>query len=294
MKILKNITLLIFLTLSSLSAHNFWVNSFESFTHKPGHTTVGLGWGHSMPIDDILNSPNGKVIVESFTITSPKGDITNLNIPTSKIKEPTKKTSAFDVYSADVALQKIALKKDSPKGVYTIKAKSKPTFYTKYIDNKNRKRFKLNSKDTIKDIKQVIFSVQYQTLATSYLALEKWETPKASNKGLEIIPKTDLSNVRVGDLVEFEVLFMGKPIEYNPPSKMDYILASSSSFDKGRDFSLVSFIKNGKAQFLAKSSGQWIVNCYYKGEVTKDGVLKDKYGKIDYDIQAASLTFNVK
>jgi len=294
MNLLKNITLLIFLTFSSLSAHNFWVNSFESFTHKPGHTTVGLGWGHSMPIDDILNSPNGKVIVESFTITSPKGDITKLDIPTGEIKEPTKKTSAFDVYSADVALQKIALKKDSPKGVYAIKAKSKPTVYTKYIDNKNRKRFKLKSKDKIKDIKKVIFSVEYQALATSYLALEKWETPKASNKGLEIIPKTDLSNVQVGDLVEFEVLFMGRPIEYNPPSKMDYILASSSSFDKGRDFSLVSFIKNGKAQFLAKSSGQWIVNCYYKGEVTKDGVLKDKYGKIDYDIQAASLTFNVK
>ena len=247
-----------------------------------------------MPIDDILNSPNGKVIVESFTITSPKGGITKLDIPTSKIKEPTKKTNAFDVYSADVALQKIALKKDSPKGIYKLEAKSKPTFYTAFIDKKNKKRFKLKSKDKIKNIKKIIFSVEYQALATSYLALKKWETPKASNKGLEIIPKTNLSNIKVGDLVEFEVLFMGKPIEYNPPSKMDYILASSPSFDKGRDFSLVSFIKNGKAQFLAKSSGQWIVNCYYKGQVTKDGVLKDKYGKIDYDIQAASLTFNVK
>jgi len=293
-KILKNITLATLLSVSSLSAHNFWINSFESFTHKPGHITVGLGWGHSMPIDDILNSPNGKVIVEEFSIRSPKGEITKLNIPTNKIKDPIKKANAFDVYSADIALQKIALKKDSPKGVYEIQAKSKPTFYTHYIDKKDRQRLKLKPKDKIKDIKKVIFSVRYQALAKSYLTLEKWEKPKASNKGLEIIPKTDLSNLKVGDLVEFEVLFMGKPIIYNPPSNMDYILATSPSFDKGKDFSLVSFIKNGKAQFLVKSSGQWIVNCYYKAKVTKDGVLKNEYGKIDYDIQAASLTFNVK
>jgi len=52
---------------TTVYAHSFWVNTFESFAHQPGHVTVGLGWGHTLPIDDILNSPNGKILVESFT-----------------------------------------------------------------------------------------------------------------------------------------------------------------------------------------------------------------------------------
>lgn len=294
MQIFKNITLATVLGLSSLSAHSLWINSFESFTHKPGHTTVGLGWGHTTPVDDILNSPNGKVIVEEFSITSPKGKTTKLDIPSSEVKEPTKKESAFDVYSADIGLQKLALKKDSPKGVYTMKAKSKPTFYTQYIDTKGNSRLKLTTMDQIKDIQKVLMSVKYEAFATSYLTLgDKWEAQKAINKGLEIIPKTDLSNIRVGDLVEFEVLFYGKPLTVSAAS-MDYIAASSNTFGQKDGYALMSYIKEGKAQIRVQSAGQWIVSCNHRDTVTKDGALKDLSGKVNYVFNGASLTFNVK
>lgn len=42
---------------SHVCAHSLWVNSFESFSHQPGHTTLSLGWGHTLPIDDGINSP---------------------------------------------------------------------------------------------------------------------------------------------------------------------------------------------------------------------------------------------
>lgn len=298
MKLLKKAALLVVsvstLSVSSLSAHSFWVNSFESFSHAPGHTTVGLGWGHSMPIDDILNSPNGKIIVDKFMITSPYGEVTNLRIPSSKVLDPTNKTSNFDVYGADIGLQKIALKKDGEKGVYEIKAMSKPTVYTQYIDTKDRTRLKLTTMDKIKNIKKVLMSVKYEALAKSYLSVGgKWTEPKSTGKGLEIIPKTDLSNVKVGDMVEFEVLFFGKPLNVSAKS-MEFITAMSSTFGQGEGFSLVSFLKKGKAQFRVQDAGQWIVSCNHKDTVTKDGPLKKLLGKVNHVYHGGSVTFNVK
>lgn len=278
---------------SSLQAHSFWVNSFESFSHAPGHTTVSLGWGHNIPIDDILNSPHGKVIVDSFKVISPKNEVTKLRIPSSEIKEPTKQNKNFDVYEADVALQKIALKNDTQSGVYTIEAKSKPTFYTQYIDKKGKQRLKLKPMDKVKDIKKVLMSVKYQAFARSYLTIKNWEQPKAKNIGLEIIPKNDLSNVRVGDLVEFEVLFYGKPLNVTA-SSLDFITAMSDGFGQNDQFSLFSYIKNGKAQFRVQTPGQWIVNCNHRDAVNKDGALKDLYGKVNFVYNGATLTFNVK
>ena len=296
MKFLSKMLVCVFFVLyasSSLYAHSLWVNSFESFAHKPGHITIGLGWGHTLPIDDILNSPNGKMVIKDFCIIDPGGNKTLLRIPSSKIAEVEKETANFDLYNADIGLQKLALKKDSLEGVYKIQAESKPTFYTSYIDTKGRKRLKLKPKDQLKDIKKIMMAVKYQASAVSYLTLKKWEAPKAVNKGLEIIPMTDLSKVKVGDLVEFKILFMGKPVS-NSPSKEAYLTASCPSFDRGRKFSIYSKIKHGKAEFIAQSPGQWMVGTKYKGKVRKEGPLKDLFGKADFSIIGSSLTFNVK
>ena len=286
----KTIILLILIFSASLAhAHSFWVNTFESFAHQPGHVTVGLGWGHSLPISDILNSPNGKVLVESFTITDPAGKITPLRIPSAETATADNQTPNFDVFSADLGLQKIALKKESMPGVYKIEARSKPSFYTQFIDTKDRSRLKMKSKDQIKDIKKVLMAVKYQAKAVSYVTLEKWEAPKPTNQGLEIIPVTDISQVKTGDLVEFKVLFMGAS-----PKGDTYITASTPAFDKGKHFSLYSKVKKGKAQFIVQCPGQWMVNCSHKGKVAKEGPLKDLYGKADSSFTGSSLTFNAK
>jgi len=294
MKLIKNITLTTILSLSSLSAHNLWVNSFESFAHKPGHTTVSLGWGHTLPIDDIVNSPMARIGIEEYHIISPNGEKTNLEKPKRKLEEPSLKGGNFDLYKAEIGLQKVALKEDSQKGVYKIQAKSEPTFYTIFIDNKDRKRMKLKPIDELKNVKEIRMSLKYQAFATSYLTIgDKWETPKATNEGLEIIPKTDLSKVKVGDMVEFEVLFYGKPLS-SGPQKAAYITADSTTFGQGEGFSLHANIKNGKAKFRVQSKGQWKVVCKSREKVTKDGKHKNLYGKTNTLTNATTLTFNVK
>ncbi|WP_321413866.1 DUF4198 domain-containing protein [uncultured Desulfobacter sp.] len=278
---------------TTVYAHSFWVSIFESFSHKPGHVLVGLGWGHTLPIDDILNS-SYKVPVESFTVTDPGGKTIQLKIPSAETATADKQTPNLDLFSADIGLQKIALKKESIPGVYKIEARSKPAFYTRFIDKKDRMRLKMKSKDQIKNIKKVLMSMRYQANAVSYVTLKKWETPEPTNQGLEIIPMTDLSQVKPGDLVKFKVLFMGKPLNSNySPQSSEFITASTPAFDKGQHFKVYSKIWNGDAKLMVQCPGKWLVKCSHKGQVDKEGPLKDLYGKADLSSNEATLTFNV-
>lgn len=278
---------------TSVFAHSVRINSFESQVHKPGHTMVSLGYGHALPMDDILTSPNGRIAIERFELIDPNLKKTDLLKPEFKVSKPDLTTANFDFFAADLATQKIALKENSAKGVYQISAMSKPTFYTRFIDKKGRTRLKMKPKNEVNDIKKVLMALKYQAFAKSYLTVGKWTNPKPLGHGLEIIPRTDLSNLRTGDLVEVDVLFYGKPLDANAKS-IDYITAHSSSFGQSDGFSLFSYIKKGKAQFRVQSSGQWMIGISHKEVVTKDGSLKDLYGKTDQVFHGASPTFNVK
>ncbi|MGD9124945.1 MAG: DUF4198 domain-containing protein [Desulfarculaceae bacterium] len=294
---MKKIILLLmaaFLSMPSLArAHSVWINSFESHAHKPPHAMVSLGWGHALPMDDILTSPNGSIAIERFELLDPALKKTDLIKPVYKVSKPSKTTGNFDLYAGDLGVQKIAFKKAGVQGVYQLTAVSRATFYTHYIDKNGKKRLKLQPMDKIKDSAKVLMAVKYQAFAKSYITVGKWSAPKPLGHGLEIIPRTDLSNVRIGDLVEVDVLLYGKPVTFSPKT-INYITAHSSSFGQNDGFSLFSYLINGKAQFRVQSSGQWLINVTTKGDVTKEGPLKDLYGKANQVFHGASLTFNVK
>lgn len=283
----------LFAMVSTAHAHSVWINSFESHAHQPPHTMVSLGWGHTLPMDDILSSPNGRIAIERFEVLDPSLKKTDLLIPEFKLSKPEMSNGNFDLYAADLGAQKVALKKECVQGIYQFSAVSKPTFYTQYIDKKGKTRLQLKSKDQLKDIKKVLMSVKYQAFAKSYMCLGEWVNPKPIGHGLEIIPRTDLSNVRVGDLIEVDVLFFGKPLNVTPKS-MEFITAHSNGFGQEDKFSLFSYIMEGKAQFRVQTTGQWMIGVNHKEDVTKDGSLKDLYGKVEQVYHGASLTFSVK
>ncbi len=274
-------------------AHSLWINAFTSEAHTPPHAMVTLGWGHALPIDDMLNSPNGQIIVEKFELLDPALNKTALLLPDSSLGKPVRSDKNFDLFKAELATQKVAFKKESAKGVYQICAASKPTFYTQYIDTKGKPRMQLKPKDALDDIQKVLMAVKFQAFAKSYVTLGEWTNPAPLGHGLEIIPKTDLSDLHVGDLVEVEVLFYGKPLNANAKS-MEYITAHSDSFGQSDNFALFSYIMEGKAQFRVQSPGQWIIGVNHKDDVTADGELKDLVGKAEQVYHSASLTFTVK
>ncbi len=288
------LSLLVSLCLVSMAqAHSVWINAFESNAHQPGHVMLSLGWGHALPMDDILNSPNGVMQVKSFDLIDPDMGRTSLAIPSSEISKPFFTSANFDIFPGDLAVQKVSFKKDTKPGVYQFSLASQPAFYTQYIDKKGKPHMKLKPKNEIKDIDKVLMAVKFSAFAKSFAAVGKWTNPKPLGHALEIIPRTDLTNVHVGDLVEVDVLFYGKPLSATAKS-IDYITAHSNSFGQSDGFGLFSYLMDGKAQFRVQSAGQWMISVNHKDDVTRDGPLKDLVGKADQVYHSATLTFNVK
>jgi len=277
----------------SAQAHSLWINVFESHAHQPPHALVSLGWGHVLPMDDILSSPSGNIALERFELFDPALVRTNLLKPAQGSGEPLVTAANFDLFAGDMALQKIALKKDAAVGVYQIGVTSVPSFFTQYIDKAGRARMQMKPRNEIADIKDVLMSVKFQAFAKSFLTLGSWNNPQPLGHDLEIIPLTDLSNLRVGDLVEVRVVFHGQPLTATAKS-IEYITAHSAGFGQSDGFSLFSYIVDGKAQFRVQSAGQWMISVNHKDDVTPQGPLKDLVGKADQVYHAASLTFTVK
>ena len=172
-----------------------------------------------------------------------------------------------------------------------LEAKSKATYLLKYIDKKNRTRLKFSSIDKAKNVKSVIISLQAKRTAKAYITLGKWKKIKPLKQGLELIPLNDLSKVKVGDLLSFDVLFYGEPIKAS--SSMEYITASSNTFGQKEKFSLLSYIVDGKAQIRVQNKGQWLISTTHKDEVQNNVKLKHLKNKVKTVEETTTLTFIV-
>lgn len=274
----KNILKLLTLTtlsLSTLSAHSLWINSFESFKHKPGHAMVGIGWGHHLPVDDAITK---KIKLDSFSLLTPDNKKVALELPNQK-KSEIYGDDSIHITNADLAMQKVAFDKSTKQGTYSLELITKPGYFTMFIDTNGKKRLKLKPKNELKNIKKLLFSMKHQAFAKSFFTVGKWEQPKPLGHDLEIIPLTDLSKVKVGDTVELEVLFQGKKLSATP-AKSEYLIATSTS--RGDLNPLFSNIGQGKAKIKITHGGQWMFT-----------VKKQDQKEISL-VNVATLTFNVK
>ncbi|SDE51028.1 DUF4198 domain-containing protein [Rhodospira trueperi] len=277
---------------ASASAHSLWINAHESHVHQPPHAIVSLGWGHGLPVDDILNSPSGRVVIDRFALVDPAGDRTALDPPSTEAPASVAETTDVTVFAADLGTHKLAFARGSAPGVYQLEAVSQPNFYTQYIDTQGRTRLALTPRDAVEDAQTVLMSVKYQAFAKSVVTLGAWAEPVPLGHDLEILPHTDLSDLHVGDLVEVDVLFHGEPLNATAQS-LDYITAQGTGFGQSDGFALFSYIKDGRAQFRVQSAGQWVIMVNHKEDVTPDGPLADLAGKADQVYHGATLTFTV-
>jgi len=273
-------------------AHTFRVNAFSAEKHHLPHAMVSLGWGHNLPVCDILNSPNGRVLVERFEVFDPSLKRVALRIPPHMTSEPDTSTSNIDVFDADLAMHKISLKEASEKGTYQVSAATKPTYYVIFKDKKGRKRIKMKPMDEVTGISEVLIAARYQAFAKAYFTNGPWNPPKALGHRLEIIPLTDLTQLKTGDLVAVKVLYDGQPLNHSPKSK-EFITAKSNGFGQHEGFALFSKIKKGRAAFRVQRPGQWIIDVSHSDVIKPDGPLKEFAGKARQLYHAASLTFVV-
>lgn len=274
------------------NAHFFWINSHESFNHPPGHAIFSLGFGHELPVGDLLSGEFGSIEVDSYRITGPDGRVFNFENPDTKRRTQKQTVWESTIEDGDLGLRKMALTENTAEGVYTVTAEMVPSFFTIYIDKSGRQKVGRESKDKTKGAEKIISSMKYGSFAKTYLTIGDWKQPEPVKADLDIIPLTDLSSVKKGDIVEFETRFNGKLLSTSF-SGLEYMTAFGSNFGAHDGFQLFSLIKNGRSQFRVLEKGEWVVSVFVEKDVADDPSMKNLQGKTDTVYYNATLTFNV-
>lgn len=271
----------------------FWINLTESFNHPPGHVTSMLGFGHVLPVDDLLTGDFGTINIDKYELVAPDNSRFDLGLPDLSSAPVRKSPSGMAVDSGDLGLRRISCTDSSAKGTYQVVAQSKPIFFTSYLDKNGKQRMAPKSMDAIEDLKTVLMSMKYETYAKSFYALGPWTDPNPLGYDLEIMPLDDLSSVRVGDLVRFKVTFKGKPVNISEKA-INSMTCVSNTFGGPDKFQLESYLVDGVAQFRLPTAGQWVANVYLKQEVANDPALKDLKEKCTLVYTAGTVSFTVK
>ena len=285
---------LLLIAFSSLAmAHTLWINLYESFAHPPGHAMVSLGWGHAVPMDDLLVSKAGSIKLSTFDLIDPDQGRTALSMPDLEMKKPIRTGSGMTVQSGDLAIRKLSLTDRTKRGTYQVIAASKESYFTMYLDKNGKRKMVTKPLDEVEVVQKVLTSIKYKAYAKAFFAVKKWTDPKPLGHDLEIMPMTNLSNVHVGDVVPFQITFMGKPFSCRADT-IEYITATSNSFGEPDGFFLSAYILNGKAQFRMPAAGQWVANVYVRQKVTPESDLKELVEKCTTVYYASTISFNVK
>ncbi len=275
------------------AAHGLWINLNESYAHPPGHALITLGWGHSVPLDDLLVSGHGVISLEAFDLYAPDLKRTALEKPSPKQFEVVPAAGGLTVEKGDLAVRKLTLTDKTVAGTYQVACQSEPTFFTMYLDGKGKRKMAPKPMDAIEGAKQILASFKYQSFAKAYTAVKKWTAPKPLGHALEIMPAGDLSDVHAGDLVSFEVTFNGKPVSSGAQG-MYYLTATSNTFGGPDGFFLSAYLMGGKAQLRLPTAGPWVANVYIQQQVKPEAGMDELVGKCTAVYDAASLSFHVK
>lgn len=277
----------------AVQAHSLWVNINESFTHPPGHVITSLGWGHAMPLDDFLVSEAGTVDIEKYSLVGPDNSITSIPLPVIKQEKVTASKTGMSIVPGDLGLRKISLTDKTMPGTYQVAAESKATYFTGYVDANGKHKMTTKPMDEIKGAKSFNFSTRYKAVGKSYFSIEKWTQPKPMGYDLEIMPETDMSNVKAGDLIKFTVTLNGKPLTCDMKG-MNYLHMTSDTFGGPDNYMLTAYIMDGKAQIRVPTPGAWRASVTVKKVVTKDNALKALIKKCQSIYYGATVSFTAK
>ncbi len=183
-------------------AHNFFVSITKSMAHPPGSIVTNIGWGHGLPMHDFFMGNT----LQSYSIYDP--DLKKIDFPfdpnTNEGAEGNmgKAVPGFPggkMLAGDAFCRKIFFNRDAPKGTYQVAATTKKIQFAIWKDKKGREKWGRTYLDEIKEPKEIKLCWNFQSFAKSFVEVGKWTEPKPLGHDLELIPLTDLSQVRVGD-----------------------------------------------------------------------------------------------
>ena len=285
-------------------ARKLWINLVESFAlHKtmdapPRHFIASLGFGHVLPMDDLLIHREGGLPLESFTLHDPRGGVTQLRLPDPEHYARFEAAPGIGVEYGDLAVHKCSIGPDAAPGTYQLAAQSQELFITQYVDASGHTVWDPRPMDAFSKDQRIASSFRTKIYAKAFTAVGAWTTPAPLGHELELVPLSDLTRVMPGEPVVFEVRFQGQPFSCTQDN-MEYVVAASNTYggEAGGDtegFFLSAYAINGRVRFALPTAGQWIVSAFSNQWVSPDGDWSAFAGKCLKVFHSASIAFHVR
>lgn len=245
------------------TAHNLWLNATDfnpTLSKRTGaHTKMYFGFGHRFPVHDFLSAEK----LTEFTLIRPNNSRMDLEAGTGG-------------YLATPLVLKKA-------GGYTVAAATKHGFYTMY----NKGDRVLHATSSMEGIEDVILSLYFENYTKALINVgQTADNAYASAVGhnIEIVALENPYLKQVGDTLDVQVLFEGKPLPFCTVAATYVGFSSKEAYA----FSSKTNIK-GVAKLRLLHHGQWILMAVLRQPATEN--LKEQCLEMKY---SASLSFEVK
>ncbi len=242
----------------SALAHNLWLNP-GNYYPQPGTTVdIGIGWGHKYPASrmDQQVKPDQ---VEAISAVDPDGLMVDLE-----------KVSA--------ALYRLPVEKA---GVFLVTARIKPGFFTTTAEGR-----KWGDKKSVADpIKCTNFHIEAKTVII--VGADAEDLDRAAGQSLELIPLTDLNDLKSGDTLAVKLLFEGKPLPnatvratyagFKTEDIAPHATSRKSGRGRGSHFPVETVTDDhGRAVMQLKKAGYWMILLSHRPPYT-DTDICDQY-----------------
>lgn len=256
----------VLLTVQAVSAHSIYVQSGRFKVSEGRSTPMFFGFGHHFPVDDAVRSKK----LNYIKVYHPDGKVTDVGIKDEK-----------SLHSYNLTYEKA--------GTHAITAETNPGYFAMYIDKKGRKRHSLKPMNTfINNAEKVLTSLRSSQWAKTYVVAEEPTVPFPANIGLpmEIVPLRDVTGLKIGDTVDFQIYNEGKP--YTGKGTWD---ATYNGFSTEAEDMYIprTVVEGGKFSLKISNSDRWFIRYFTK--VDAKGSEKELFKQ---NKRTATLVFQVR
>jgi uncharacterized GH25 family protein len=229
---------------------------------QPGErTTVYLSWGHTLPVDDLVDAQ----VVERYEVVAPSGSATALQ------KE-----------NLSLQANVVELKEQ---GLHQVVAARKPGVITFVTDPAGNRLLKRGPKTGITE-GTIDYALRSQQFAKALIVTGPATTtaPRPLGLPLEIVPLDGPAQWRAGGLLRFRVLLHGKPVaeESLVATYIGFRPANAWCYATATDREGTATVRTGRA-------GTWVLRAGVRRPAT--GSVREQY---DYESYTATLALEVQ
>ncbi len=281
-------------------AHQFWVNAHQVNMPPHGHAMISLSFGHKPPLDEYLANERGFMELKSYELYNPDNTAVPIVYKKQEKVEPQSLPGAAGAKIMESQLfdRMLTFSPDMKKGTWQVAAEQEWDIATGYLDENNKFQYAKKGFNEIKGAKEILFSMAAKFSGKAFFTVgDKWTQPKPVGHLLEIVPTSDLSNLKAGDTITFQLLYKGKPMKkfyHGDIPVWPHFSAYSSNFGgETEGFHLAGYFNNGDGRLRIPEAGQWILysDIYLPIDKKEDPEL---YGKAKYRFISGSMSFHVK